>query len=286
MYANGDSVVGETNLPLQLQSMCGISAYAAPREVLRRHSVLHDPNHTRVVVSCDACRANKTKCSGGNPCSLCTRRGINCTFRTSNHRLKRAPLGDGSTAVNAAVREGDDINDGDCEEPTLPTNSKGLDDISLNETSVCAEQEAPSHEWLQNLSIVPSRPLPMSKLQPFNYGIEAICELLLAERDSLEGSIEESDGLQEWLTESLDTYFKTFHLRWPVLNAPSFDASSASLPLAASVCVIGTWLRNDSKQMERVCALQVHEILMQRFLYNLVGASYFIFLGIISIDLM
>ncbi|KAK9235801.1 hypothetical protein V1525DRAFT_251641 [Lipomyces kononenkoae] len=247
----------------QLVHICNVCQRRfSRRELLRRHSVLHDPSHIRTVVSCDACRANKTKCSGGTQCLLCARRGINCTFRNGLRRSKRASTGDLSTIVNASVREDYD------NESMLPASSRPGNFLAGN--SLRTEGELLDHEWLLNLSIVPSKPVPTSQFQPLSPGMEAIYELLVAEKSSLEGAMQGSDELQEWLTKCLETYFKSFHLRWPILNAPTFDVKTVSLPLAASVCVIGAWLRNGAKRNERLFALRVHEILLQRLLHNLI----------------
>ena len=243
----------------------------APRDVLHRHSLLHQTNHTRVIVSCDACRANKTKCSGGTQCSLCARRGIDCTFRSSLHRSNRASISDVPTTNNASARE-DDNNDSD--ESMLPPSSR-LEKF-LGEDSLHTEGELylPNHELFLNLTIVPSRPAPTSEFQSLTPGIEAIYELLVAEKSSLEGTVQESDELHKWVAKCLEAYLKNFHLRWPLFNAPTFDLVTAPLHLAASVCVIGAWLQNNAEWTERFCALRVHEILLQRLLHDLVGTLY------------
>ncbi|KAK9490960.1 hypothetical protein V1508DRAFT_423353, partial [Lipomyces doorenjongii] len=89
--------------------------------------------------------------------------------------------------------------------------------------------------------------------------MEAIYELLVAEKSSLEGAVPESGELQEWVAKCLETYFKNFHLRWPIVNAPTFDVITVSLPVAASVCVIGAWLQNSAEWTERFFARRVHE---------------------------
>ena len=243
------------------------------RDLLRRHSILHEASHTRIVVSCNACRANKTKCSGGTQCLLCARRGINCTFRSGLGRSKRASTRDGSTAVNASVREDDNNND---DESMLPTSS--TPDNFQAKTSLRTEGELLSnHEFLLNLKIVPSRPVPAREFQPLSPGMEAIYELLVAEKSSLEGAMQESDELRAWVAKCLETYFKSFHLRWPIFNAPTFDVITMPLHVAASICVIGAWLQNSTSWTERFCALRVHGILLQHLLRNLVG--FFMLVG-------
>lgn len=128
----------------------------------------------------------------------------------------------------------------------------------------------PPVELFLNLTIVPSNPAPTSDFQPLSSGIEAIYELLIAEQPSLEGVTRESEDLQGCLKRYRMTYFKSFHLRWPILHAPTFDLVTASLPLAASACVIGAWFQNSGNADERFYALRVHELLLQRLIYNLV----------------
>ena len=154
----------------------------------------------------------------------------------------------------------------------LPPSSRSEDVLAGD--SLCTKEGEPcppNHELFLNLTIVPSRPAPTSELQLLKPGIEAICELLVAETSSLEGAIHDSDELHEWLAKCLEAYLNNFHLRWPLFNAPAFDLLTAPLHLAASVCVIGVWLRNNTEWSERVCALRVHEILIQRLLHDLVG---------------
>ena len=88
----------------------------------------------------------------------------------------------------------------------------------------------------------------------------------------LEGSIRESDELQEWVTIYLEIYLKSFHLRWPILHAPTLgmELRAMFLPLTASICVIGAWFQGSAKWTDRFYVLRVHEILLQRLLHRLV----------------
>lgn len=239
-----------------------------PRDVLRRHSLLHQANHTRVVVSCDACRANKTKCSGGAQCSLCARRGIACTFQNNLRRSKRAATNDAPPAGNSCVGENENNHSVESLVPASPR-AEAL----LSGESLCTEEEhnLPDHALFLKLKIVPSLPVASGELRSPAPGMEAIYEFLVSEKSSLKGIIQESDEFQDWVAKCLEAYLNNFHLRWPLLNAPSFDLVSAPLHLAASVFVIGTWLRNDTEWTERFCALQVHDLLLQYLLHVLVG---------------
>lgn len=235
----------------------------AIRDLLRRHSILHEPSHRRSVVSCDACRANKTKCSGGTQCLLCARRGINCTFQ---NRPKGALANERQTATNASTNEDNNVDRNDLASPAI---AKSKNPLTENDGHKEGDTLPPSVKFFQNLTIVPSTPIPTSEVRPQSPGIQAIYELLVAESPSLEGATQDSPDLEEAVTRYLETYFKNFHLRWPILHAPSFDIITASLPLAASVCVIGAF-QSSVIWTERFYAFKVHDILLRRLLHNLV----------------
>lgn len=271
MYANSGSVASKINLFGRISKLTAehYQLMSDPRDILRRHTLLHEASHTPIVVSCNACRANKTKCSGGTPCLLCARRGINCIFGSRLRRPKGASATNGSTAVNVSVDEDDD-ND----ETALPTNP--TPEIFQAENLLSAEGELlPSNvEFLQKLTIVPSKQVPTSKFHPMHSGIGSIHDLLVAGKSSLQGAIQDSDELKELVTKHVRTYFTKFHLRWPFLHAPTFDIRTVTLPLAASVCVVGTWLQGGAQFTERAFALRVHEVLLQRLLQDLVRIIY------------
>ncbi|KAL2864395.1 Zn(II)2Cys6 transcription factor [Aspergillus lucknowensis] len=60
-------------------------------DTLRRHAQLHRREHEestpRAARACDRCHASKTRCDGQEPCRVCSRRGLRCTF---NRRRKAA----------------------------------------------------------------------------------------------------------------------------------------------------------------------------------------------------
>jgi hypothetical protein len=127
-----------------------------------------------------------------------------------------------------------------------------------------------SHELFRGLSIAPSQPVSTRPSQVIGPGIKAIEELLLAGNDLTEGLMPQASDGHAWLCQKAAIYFRDFHLRWPVLNGPSFDVKAAASPLAISVCVVGVWSDNYSNPQDRTCALRVHEILLQRLLHRIV----------------
>lgn len=61
---------------------------------LRRHEKTHTKNSVKPVPkvskACDRCNALKTRCDKGNPCTICAKRGLQCTFDRSFKRESRS----------------------------------------------------------------------------------------------------------------------------------------------------------------------------------------------------
>jgi Fungal specific transcription factor domain len=174
--------------------------------------------------------------------------------------------GSGSIAVDVSVSEDD--------ESMPPTSSRPENFPAEHELHTEGELLPPNVEFLQNVTIVPVPSKPStttSEFRPLSHGMEAIYELVVTEKTSLEGAIE-SDELKESVTKYLEIYFKNFHVRWPILHAPTFDMDIDTIPLSlsASVCVIGAWLQHNANWTERFYTLRVHDILLQRLLRSLV----------------
>ncbi|KAH8694176.1 hypothetical protein BGW36DRAFT_430196 [Talaromyces proteolyticus] len=195
---------------------------------------------------------------------------LNALVGLNAYYSKNASTTDGSTALNASISK--DVNDDD--KPMSPANSR-LENFQAEYTLRTERESNLSNlEFLKNLTILPSDP-SLTSFRPLSRGMEALYEIMVAEKPSLEGAMQESAELQEWVTKCLETYSRTFHLRWPILHSPTLDMeiSSMSLPLAASVCIIGVWFRSTTEWTERFYALRVHETLLQRLLHNLIDSQ-------------
>lgn len=61
---------------------------------LRRHEKTHTKGTTeptpRVGRACDRCHALKARCDKGNPCAICAKRGLQCTFDRNFKRESRS----------------------------------------------------------------------------------------------------------------------------------------------------------------------------------------------------
>lgn len=245
----------------------------AQRDLLRRHSVLHEATYIRKSVSCDACRSNKTKCSGGTRCDLCKRRNIECIYRVTSRSSKLAPRAAATASVNEQIDQDhnngplDDSDDGD----SGGNNEEAISTISRPETSLNRDLIQRNVKFLQNLTIVPSQ-LGTTNFPLSTYGMGGIYELLIADKPSFEVALEDCEESKARVSEYIDTYIKSFHLRWPVLHAPTLDneIGTMPLPLAAAACLIGAWFQNSADWRERFYSLRVHEVLLERLLHSLV----------------
>lgn len=164
--------------------------------------------------------------------------------------------------------DGDGDGDDDDDDETTPPSS------SRPENGLNQELLQKNVKFLQNLTIVPSQPsttnFPLS-----SQGMGGIYELLVANKPSFEAALQECEELKVQVSKYIDTYIQAFHLRWPVLHAPTLDneIGTMSLPLAAAACLIGAWFQNSPDWTERFYALRVHEVLLERSLHRLVRCS-------------
>lgn len=104
--------------------------------------------------------------------------------------------------------------------------------------------------------------------------MKGIYELLLAGKSSLEGAMENVEGMKGCVSKYTETYLRCFHLRWPILHAPTLNIEiyNMPVPLSASVCLIGAWLQDNVGRNERCNVLKVHETLLERLLQSVVSA--------------
>lgn len=71
-------------------------------DLLRRHVTVHDKgSELRRERACNACHANKTRCDGGEQCSLCRRRKQTCVYGDENKpkTVQLAPLPGGKAGL-------------------------------------------------------------------------------------------------------------------------------------------------------------------------------------------
>lgn len=81
-----------------------------------------------------------------------------------------------------------------------------------------------------------------------------------------------SDELNIWISACVQQYFDSFHERWTVIHAPSFDVKSDDAFKVGTVLIIGAWLRDHDNLGELI--IDIHNRLVHRLLFLIVSASF------------
>ncbi|KAK7425152.1 hypothetical protein QQX98_000066 [Neonectria punicea] len=216
-------------------------------DLLRRHLTRHDLTSapdSRRGRACDACHANKTKCDGGTQCSLCSKRGISCTFKlaSSNGRASGSPTGaknDDQSTTDPALLSGPSTTDEEMRQDSpaaVPVGGLGL------------ESQHPS----DNPAVV---------------GLARLANILASRTTTLKADFQITDKDKGWFEASSDEYLGRFHEGWPVIHAPTFYTESLPIGLTTTVVMIGAWLKDPEETKDIV--LETHRILMDRFFEEL-----------------
>lgn len=77
------------------------------------------------------------------------------------------------------------------------------------------------------------------------------------------------DELRAWISACVQQYFGTFHERWTVLHAPSFDEKADDAFKVGTVVIIGAWLRDRDNLRDII--LDIHNRLLHRLLSLIVS---------------
>jgi hypothetical protein len=198
-------------------------------DLLRRHLTRHDmptapdPRRGR---ACDTCHANKTKCDGGTKCTLCVKRGINCTYKHASKSSSgsKSPSED----ITADPRT---VANGFTSPALIQSLTPGTPQISPNDEIKAGFRRIANHVRSGEIPIGEDTPVPA------------------LDKNWIEGNSKE--------------YFGRFHDTWPILHGPSYVTMDTSLLVSVSIAMISCWLRSPD-EFEDV-ALQLHESLMSAF---------------------
>lgn len=212
---------------LLLNTMLTVSS-----DLLRRHLARHDmptapdPRRGR---ACDTCHANKTKCDGGKKCTLCLKRGINCTYKHAS----KSSSGSKSPTDNAPEPR--------AKRPT--PNSTGSQDAVPSIT----------------LNVTPGPP-QISPIDEVKAGFKRIANHIQSGEIPIGEDTPVPPLDQKWLERNSKDYFGRFHDTWPLLHGPSYKGNENSLLLTTTVAMISCWLKSSDEFGEVV--LQLHEAFM------------------------
>lgn len=245
--------------------------------MLRRHLARHeaaaaaaaaDPRRGR---ACEACHTNKTKCDGGDPCTLCSRRGIACTVR-----------GTEGAAAARARRPVDVPLEVEIDDVTAISGNGAVDHDPATAHLGPLDPAAPGRFAVE--AVLPTTPpretaectntaLPQDQVaRTARQAMLAILRAITASqpKPTLESELEKaSKDIKTWFNDSAKAYFEHFHHRWPMLHAPSFDHESEPTAVAVSVIMIGAWLRGCGNVVELMA--MAHDFLVDKFFEELVG---------------
>ncbi|KAH8657987.1 hypothetical protein BX600DRAFT_439164 [Xylariales sp. PMI_506] len=217
--------------------------------------------------ACDACHANKSRCTGGPQCMLCTRRGIPCTFKSSGEASDVPEVSNAEDAPPVASNQ----------EITTNTSNQGLGNMAAGVAEflrLCNIRTA-SAASTSAVSSVPEEQAPPVELTA-SCSMETLHRLVLASStkpdQTLERTMAASPDFQEWVLKCSRAYFEHHHPRWPILHAPTFDEESDPLPLVAGVLIIGCWLEGDLDSQPWV--LKTHQVLANHLFEKLISLRH------------
>ncbi|KAK7214421.1 hypothetical protein V2G26_002424 [Clonostachys chloroleuca] len=217
------------------QHVCSICQRPFTRsDLLKRHLATHNASEQgplRTVQACDACYENKTKCDGGERCSLCTKRGITCIISRGRPSNQKA---------------------GPIEEADAITSEDVGDVYEVNNDQECHDTSAKQRSFLdEETSHLSSDSLAWS-------GMSQILDLLRAASAGKDiPTLSVSDPAKQWVSSCTETYFGPFHDRWPLIHAPLFNETEDNLFVVSAVVMIGSILRDEDSSV-RDLALEVH----------------------------
>lgn len=189
-------------------------------DTLRRHRQLHlrdkQQSTPRAARACDYCRASKTRCHGEEPCNVCFRRGLRCTF---NRRPNIALVADAAASMLIS-------------EPEVQTSHTSVD---------YQEHESSKRPLIPDAS----EEIRTLLLQHENYLRE---DFMLARTERNGGDQGQLD-----IDYYVEIYFASFHFQWPIIHKSSFLRSKDSQPhiLVLSIAMIGLWVTEDKAAQSR-----------------------------------
>ncbi|GJN84041.1 hypothetical protein PLIIFM63780_007594 [Purpureocillium lilacinum] len=236
-------------------------------DLLRRHAAIHGSAaavpDSRRGRACDTCHANKTRCDGGKQCSLCAKRGVDCTYgRRETASVSTQPSRTGSGSRSPVDRVG-------------LTSASASTSATVSPPSTASDPVAP-----------PSGPFSLaapeaahgngshhegfttrSALQAILRAAAARCSVTAPTQLPSPLTVPES-----WLTACTESYLSTFHNRWPIVHGPSFDQATDPVLLVASIVMINSWLHYDRGLKE--LTMRIHDLLVEQSFKELSNDTY------------
>ncbi|KAJ6437770.1 transcription factor Zn, C2H2 / Cys6 [Purpureocillium lavendulum] len=234
-------------------------------DLLRRHAAIHGTAaavpDSRRGRACDTCHANKTRCDGGKQCTLCIKRGVRCTYgrRETNSPSSQPRAGSGSRSP--ADRDGRTSGSAPTSAPVSPPSTESDAVAPSNAAFGLAAPE------ILNNGVHHQGFTTRSALQAILSAAAAHCSVTVPAVPPSPLTVPES-----WLTSCTESYMSTFHNRWPIIHAPSFDQATDSVLLVASIVMINSWLHYDRSFKEMT--MRIHDLLVEQSFKDLSNDTY------------
>ncbi|VUC35280.1 unnamed protein product [Clonostachys rosea] len=229
-------------------------------DLLKRHLLVHssEPAPTaRTSQACDACHESKTKCDGGEQCSLCTKRAIQCTYSRLKPPKRKANFDDGDlTAIDLT----NGIRDGDIPQSNQQHGTSGNSNIA---SGIAKDLPGPGASEINNdkAMLVDTSLDNTTRNEAAKTGLRFIHQLVSAASAGQDPPNQpQSSHHKTWISDCIETYFARFHERWQIVHPPVFDPTNDDIFVVSSVIVVGSLLRDDL--CIRSSTIQVHQRLM------------------------
>jgi hypothetical protein len=244
-------------------------------DLLKRHLLVHssEPAPTaRTSQACDACHESKTKCDGGEQCSLCTKRAIQCTYSRLKPPKRKANFDDGDLI---AIDLTNGISDGvipQSNQPNGTTNNSGAP------TGIAKDLPGPGISEMNNdkAMLVDDSLDDTARNEAARTGLRFIHQLVSAASAGQDPPNQpQSSHHKAWISDCIENYFTRFHERWHIIHPPVFDPTNDDIFVVSSVIVVGSLLRDNLSI--RSSTIQVHQRLMAHLFRSFVCFLFFPF---------
>ncbi|KAH6693936.1 hypothetical protein F5X68DRAFT_228341 [Plectosphaerella plurivora] len=239
----------------QKKHICGQCGAAFARtDILRRHVREHASPNKRPK-ACDACHSNKTKCNGGEQCSLCTRRGIPCTYSSSDSR------------ASVSVMDVEEQNDMTI---VIPDDTDVLLPIGATTEPEQTVMQASSPVVFLGAVEVPAHPRSemAERLQQMLQQVLHELDKPASQRGAMGGGTYPADLMQA----VYDQYVEHFHPHWTLVHGPTFEFWEVPFETAVIVFLIGAFCWNQADNtlgLDQSLFFQIHGKLMGHWFRHL-----------------
>lgn len=258
-------------------------------DTLRRHKKIHlkldEVSAPRVSRACDRCHFQKSKCDGANPCGICARKGLECSFtRDGEPKNNRMPpvenhysitlRDDGNQPARKRTRRYELVQEDEELDPT----SLARPGPSCSFLSTAPEQEIRAElqkreSKLQEDAVKSAEQHPHHLSNPtFRLG-----DLFVPSAED-ENQLPGDEDVIDSFARAIDVdyyvclYFVHFHPFWPFIMKTSFTPRTEPRILVLATVMIGLWVTGEDRL--RKVAWTIHDHLHVMLKRQMVSSSW------------